>query len=1337
MRRSDLIRLAVVLIALVTAISLFACKNNPEETEGVGSKETESVTELGSDADTSEESDSGNAETLPGNDESKDESESKDEGDDPGDENKCEHPYSATHDGHWKPACPVCGKPEGKLQSHDYEEKVEDEGDLLLYSLRCKVCRFRAYEQEVPYEINGFYSAGELAFTDASGSLTGNFGFGAGMGYATYTPTKEGEGGSVTINVKSNGQVEEPSGKYLVMKVRTAASQSSFKVEIRSVGAYEGARQVLNFTGLKSGWVTVIVDLTKANSVQSIKDKETGISREQNIGYHPDASGEYYLGDFRIVASAGAGESFDVGYVMFCDDIEDATNFSKGDTTYLYEDVLNKAPIVNVKECVDENGNPIKHEYVVHDDGTHSLPSTCYQCGLAAVSHEPHKYSQIQLENGDLAYACSACGYSRFGEGVSVNKYYDANALNSDAKNYFRNTKNGVLIDEEGKFTYASFSGNGNTAQIIFSRNTADSSDSEKAATFTVGTAKYFVIRMKTNKSSMNYTFTFATEAAEWIEGKHNGEVKGMFPRVSAFNLPISVGGDDQWNTYVMDLSTLIPNSWVADESGNHTVYTFYCNIGGVDYTQNVNINFEYMAFVDNWDEVAAIVSDETFINVSASGVGNVVNTNDRSCVGSHAGNTVETETGYKVECGTCGKLIKEITVPKEVNYYTDLGSMNKYSTGSLEKFLYDEENDVLYNRYEGFAASHLNITGGTGAGTWTTDKYMTGEYLVIKYRMQGANLGLFIATKDYGTNPNYTDATRPFYSSLGERSCPAGLSYWSVALIKIPDGADMRFTKGEEQEIGIMFTVGNSPYIVDIAYMAIVDSRDEAELLLEEGEVLEDLGQSWKGTITEVMPEAPDSDEPEEGKVYEVTELGPDKLASPPENTTGTFDFTKMEEDGVSFVRINNINVNKDGWAGINYVNSSNSVKGRYFAMKFRIGDNGLDQNFIKLYTGTTGSLVGEGQGVAFKVVEGGEWCVIVVDLLQSIGDKGTYMVKGQDGSYTLRYFGIRPFSNNQKGAVGTDAYMDIAYIKFFEHKSQIKDVVDMDTYEMSVDRSTNTTLRTEDNSCITCSITETFDGEKYMYVCTSCGKVHKTVEIPESVTKYYSANDIATGAKNYYGPNGGVTSFANEDGVIYAQSKNMLQIIWQRVMADMDGKHTSGKEQHFSESVGNAKYLVIKARTSGANGYLNLLLSTDAYNAPLKVATENMAGYCKGHTGQKDEWEENGEIKKGVLAGGEYRSAVGYKGVYIIPTGAGDGEWQTYVIDIAALYGEVYAKKDGSNEYIVDSFFMNFGGDVDVSYIAFVEGDMTDVADLVDEDEVANITAVNGTYEIVSLSK
>ena len=110
-----------------------------------------------------------------------------------------------------------------------------------------------------------------------------------------------------------------------------------------------------------------------------------------------------------------------------------------------YEDALNGSGSTDKKECVDENGNPIEHKYVVNDDGTHSLLETCYQCGLAKVDHQPHSYTQITLENGDYTYACTDCKHAKFD--ANVNKYLDAYSINTTAPNYFRNTKIGVLED--------------------------------------------------------------------------------------------------------------------------------------------------------------------------------------------------------------------------------------------------------------------------------------------------------------------------------------------------------------------------------------------------------------------------------------------------------------------------------------------------------------------------------------------------------------------------------------------------------------------------------------------------------------------------------------------------------------------------------------------------------------------------------------------------------------------------------------------------------------------------------------------------------------------------
>ncbi|MBP3376570.1 MAG: hypothetical protein J6L83_07380 [Clostridia bacterium] len=1292
-------------------------------------------------------------------------------------ETECEHPYATSPEGHWKPACSVCGKKEGKVQDHEYEEKVEDEGDLLLYSFRCTVCKYRAYKQEVPYAINLFFSAGELSSrADVSAGTEQSFGFDSGVGYGSFGVAA---GGSSTITIMSGGDATVPTGKYLVMKVRLPKSKNMFSISVKSVSA--SAAQSVSFSSIPAGWVTLVVDLTTAVKTVNGTDATTGEPTTTSNGYAPDASGDYYLSDFKITAAMGAGENFNVAYALLCDKLEDAKAFIDSEKIVItYEDALSGSGVTDKKECVDENGNPIEHKYVINDDGTHTLLETCYQCGLAAVENEPHTYSQIQVEGADgkmeYTVACSACKHQKFS--ANVNQYLDAYSIFNIAPNYFRNTKIGVLTDSEGKFDYASFSGQGNTAQIIFARNMKEASDAEKAVTMAVGSAKYFIVRLRTNKPDMNHTYTFATTSAELEHGIHNGVDKGWFPKVAAFKIPLQLAESDEWTTFVVDLSKLIPNSWVADENGNRTICTFYCNIGSTDYTPDVKMEFEYMAFVDSWDEVEAVVSDETVVNVSSSGNGNIVKTEGMACIGQHSGVVNEVDGVLRVECSACGTLIKEIKVPEGINYYSDLGTMDKMGN-SLTKFQYDEKADVLYNRYEGSTGCHLNVAGGANGGVYTEATYQTGNYIVLKYRLQGT-ASLEIATSDFGTAPNL-NPPRPLYTSIGTRVCTGGLSDWTVALIAIPDGKN--YTKNSEQQLGLRLTTSGGDYIFDISYIAIVDSVDEAKLLLEEGETLVEYGDKWDGTDT--PGESGEEETPPTDRELTTTVFGPDVLVTPPENTTGTFKLEKLSEDGVDFVRISDMTVNGDGWAAINYLNASHTAKARYVAIKVRLGENGLGQNYLKLYTGTTGSLVSEGQGISFKVAEDGKWAVVVIDILNRIKDKATFMTQNKDGSYTVKYFAIRPFSNTQSGGVQVDdtsadpdakymykytntsgktrwsateltpeqmtekgyatfegiykmsvqpeMYMDIAYIAFFEDMSQLKEVVPDEIYQWSVDSATNAPLKTADGKCVVCTPVESANGSTYSYKCSFCGNDFATKTVSDGVKAYYSAGHIAksgsgaldAGPQHYRldgitvdGNGAGASLVSDGDTVatrIYGNGMGQTaQLIWQKT--NDDGKHNGTAEQKYTRDVGQAKYLVIRVKSNDAERSISVNISSEGANGTANIL---------------------------------FDVAV-----------EGADKWLTYVIDLSAVAkstsGDLWAKKvtttdaDGeggedpvtetAENYAIDTFFINFQNFaatqyVDFEFIAFAET-WADVDALTSDEYAYNVKNLQGDLEKVSVA-
>ena len=1263
------------------------------------------------------------------------------------------HGYTSDLDGHWKPECEHCGKAAGKSQNHEYEEKVIDEGDLLVYSFRCTICKFKAYEQEVPYEINSFYSAGDLSYTDMSGSLGSGFRFESGVGYASYSSEK---GGKSTVIVVSNGEVGDSSGRYLVMKVRLPASQSSFSLNIKSVGAY--GQQTLTFAGLKSVWTTIIVDVTKAVSVQSVTDKETGITKDEVFGYS-DMNGEYFLGDLRFVANAGEGESFDVAYVMMCETIEDAENFTKDEKTRIvYNDILNEKPDVDESVCVDENGNPIIHEYIINDDGTHTIEKSCHQCGLTAVSHEPHVYGQTIDENGDYTYAC-ACGHSKYG--AAVNKYIATEEIDTAGHSYYKLNKLGITEDEAG-FDYASYSGQATTAQIIFART--GFSDAEAASAFPVGKANMFIIRMRTNTPAVSFGIQFGTVGA-----------KG-----TTFRFPTAVAADG-WATYVVDLAALIPDSYVADSNGEYTVQNFYFHIGGADFTSEVVYDVDFMAFVDEWEEVGALTPDEKVINVVASNIGGWVNTADKTCVGEHSytmdssdghhkvvcgscgyvlreyavssdiekfmpaeklagitkaagsidltlmsegegddafnfvrldnmkinndregwmgwdviGNSAEPVSGqymimkfrlpkdqlgqtflefytatklslaagmrvainvtednewhtvvidlskcvadpatyfqpdedgyhvrylqmrlfsghqakalldengnqvkktytdsngaektydakdtkptpemymdiayiaycdnisevteiidtetfeyyeasqapsirnssdgscvshaysdvvegevHKIICAGCGEVAKTFTVSKDVNYYADLSVMNQFNS-TLSKGLFDEENKIIFNRYEGTAAGHLNLTGGGSAGTWTTAKYQTGKYIVIKYRTNGGTFPLNISTKDNGSSKAFPEMTnRPEYSQIAVKTASAGEGKWAVALIEITESAT-NYTTGSEQEIGIMISVSGN-YLIDLAYVAIVDSEDEAKTLLEEGETFE-IG--W--------------------------------------------------------------NVQSGGSTG---------------------GDEGGDQG------GTTPTPPAASEHNVTETVSDGE------------------------------------------------------------------------------------------------------NGAKvYTYTCSHCDvNIEKTV--PGGVTVYYSAKNIAKDANVYYNVNGGNNkSELCADGEAYANvfgtNGAASQILFMRVQEDFV-QATNPILVDKTQSVGSARYLVIRMRVNKPEEHMQIDISTT------------------GRNGDPDGSDEN-----------EYPDTIGYTSVAMPLSVTSKDDFVTFVVDLETVIPEYYVKVGG--EYVIDTLYFHFENldtdtQIDIAYMAFAE-DWNAIDGLVEENEVVEITSTNGTNKVTNIA-
>ena len=568
-----------------------------------------------------------------------------------------EHPYTSDINGHKKPACDKCGKGEGRVQNHEYEERVEDEGDLLLYVYRCSICRYVAYEQEVPYEIDSFYSAGDMAVAGASG-FSSDYHFEAGVGYTAFSKSATGQG---TVNIVQNGIMMLPSGQYMVVKLRMPASSNRFTLNIRSICA--AGELSVPFENIEPGWVTLVIDITKAVSITTTVDLETGEDIIKGYGYQADANNLHYLFSCSLTTSTvSAAESFDIAYVMFCDSYADAENFTKNEkTVYTYKDCRKEEPEIVKKPCLDENGNVINHEYDC-DAETHSFYNACYQCGRAEVYGEEHTFGQM-LVNGELTYACSVCGYLQFG--ANVNKYITALEINNNAPTYYKVTKENELMTD-GDVEFARFYGRSETAQVIFARNNYASSEKEEACAFNISTGDLFIIRMKTNAPEVDFSIYFRTEG---------GTEKSI-------RIPLTMTEADKWTTFAIDLSAALPLATVANEKGEYRIISLYYQIGtysvkhpetgknGADFTDKVYYDVNFMAFVDNWSELKSLVDDETVIKVNASNLGAVINTEKQECLGDHIWGFEREENTVKYLCANCETPLKIVELSDSVKKY-------------------------------------------------------------------------------------------------------------------------------------------------------------------------------------------------------------------------------------------------------------------------------------------------------------------------------------------------------------------------------------------------------------------------------------------------------------------------------------------------------------------------------------------------------------------------------------------------------------------------------------------------------------------------------------------
>ena len=607
-----------------------------------------------------------------------------------------------------------------------------------------------------------------------------------------------------------------------------------------------------------------------------------------------------------------------------------------------------------------------------------------------------------------------------------VNKYLNAKYLAVRPTGATYQVKDDGLKSEDGVL-YTRIFGQDKVGQIFWTRIGFDGTGAPWPAAqinpIEVGKAQYLVLKMRGQVNVSNVSFAIGTIVGDATpENIDNMKLGNIY-------IPQSKLSADEWTYFVFDLAGTYEDFWVADSEGNYKVCYLQFTFNGT-FASDMYVDLASMAFLDDWKEVSDYLEVDTAEMVYASNASIEVDVATGKCKNAHA--LAETVSGrtYKYACALCGSVAYEKTVPESVNWYSPLSAMNLYQN-KLEYYLYDAENDIIFNRYSGTRGDHLNITGGKSAGSPTSGSFETGNYLVMKYRASSdGSIGLNAST----------DGSRTLVGAQDATDLPA--NEWRVAVIDLSHVS--AYARGTTAPIYIMLTTGGTYYTFDIAYAAVVDSVDEARALItDETYYLYTGGWSnYKSYVTETglevgagendpaddPTETPKETEPASAD-FQLSAEDIETAANGNGYALGTVE--KKNDGGFDYVRVYN---NDAGTANAYWAHSyadAEGVSGRYLIFKYRTN---VTSGWVQFAT-STDELVDDyfltnTQRSWYVMPVDENWHVVIVDLSQSVADSSTPIFTADaNGNYTAKFIGFRPFYNS---AANADAYMDFAYVKW-----------------------------------------------------------------------------------------------------------------------------------------------------------------------------------------------------------------------------------------------------------------------------------------------------------------
>lgn len=428
------------------------------------------------------------------------------------------------------------------------------------------------------------------------------------------------------------------------------------------------------------------------------------------------------------------------------------------------------------------------------------------------------------------------------------------------------------------------------------------------------------------------------------------------------------------------------------------------------------------------------------------------------------------TEDSVRYVCGTCGEVLKTIAFDDEVNRYIlpDAIASNMHYNVASSNIL--SSNGETFLRIVTKGSSHINVWSAGGAAGFPKDLgAVTGRYAVFKVRVKDAMAFSF-------------DISSGNSSIRGIYNNGAATNEWIVAVIDLSsyDSYVVGEPAGTPVQIRMTAIQTQSAITIDIAYVCIVDSISEAELVIEESEY--GLYSSWGEapvTVSKGNGAEHETPLPEEDSEEETTDEGENETVEINEHvleiyeTEGgvqyvcglcgaTFDQMTVSDEINKLITpdiirnnghyaISEATVVHEGesvyvnlkakspchiqvWSATNGSGSSKDLganSGQYIVIKFRA--DRLTVLSLEMKTGEN-----QINSHASKNLVGGEWQVAVVDLASFTG----YETMLDDATVHIRMTAYIQSSDS-------DAYVDIAYVAIVDSLLEASSVISEETFD------------------------------------------------------------------------------------------------------------------------------------------------------------------------------------------------------------------------------------------------------------------------------------------------